>query len=173
MIAGCPSCGGEGWIPIGDDRPLSHWENLGVLSRYRAPIGELIVRDLEKITELNLTSFWVAFKQCWCHHQLVQIAMDEGRPLFYEDEESGQLAEAVDRYFGGVDLNQLDLIMLKAYIGQWTVLLMERARATFPQPGSYESIPDEEWLIPLDQAANSQDLREVLRRLLEAGIDPF
>ena len=146
---------------------------MGVLLRYRAPIGELIVQDLGKITELNLTSFSAGFQQCWCHHQLVQIAMDLGHPLFYEDEQSGKLAAAVDRYFGAVDLTQGDLALLKAYIGQWTVLLMDRAQVTFPQRGCYERIPDEEWLIPLDRAANRQDLRGVVRRLIEAGIDPF
>ncbi len=147
MIPGCPSCRGECWIPIGHDLPLSHWEKMGVLFRYRAPIGELILQDLRKVAELNLTSFSAGFQQCWCHHQLVQIAMDLGHPLFYEDEQSGNLAAAVDRYFRTADLTQGDLALLKADIGQWTVLLMDRAQVTFPQRGCYERIPDEECLV--------------------------
>lgn len=172
MITGCPSCRGEGWISTESEPPLSYWEGLGVLYRYQAPLGELIGHDLAKVEELDLESFSVGFHRCWCHHQIVQMAIGLGRPLYYEDEESGLLGAAVAHYFGAVDLTEGDLTLLKAYIGQFTVLLMDHAQATFPD-GPYQRIPDEEWLIPLDRAANGQDLRAVLGRLLEDGIDPF
>ena len=163
-IQGCPSCGGEGWIPeLEGTRPLSYYQKQGLLERYMAPIGEMI-----RWTGKGRV-FQAGFKKCWCNHELIHLARHAHRALYWRDEQSGQMKAVASKFLCHRLLSHSELDTMKAYVAQWilgTEIMAEDV-------GAEGGVPREEWLPPLAGASNREEMEKVIFDLLDWGIDPF
>lgn len=80
-------------------------------------------------------------------------------PLFWPNEKSGRMAEAVRRLFDSEsELGDEDVELLKWYVGQWVEVMPH---------------PPIGWRARIARCANKYDLSRLTRWLLENAIDPF
>ena len=162
-IEGCPTCGGEGWIPGEGTLPLSRYEKEGLLERYMAPIGEMI-RWTGKGRVVQ-----AGFKKCWCNHQLIHLATRGHRALYWRDEQSGVLAAVVEKFLHHRLLSTSEIDTMKAYVAQWILAIGMLAEDRGVQGG----VPKEEWLPALAPISTREELEKVIFHLLDWGMDPL
>lgn len=86
-----------------------------------------------------------------------------GAPLYWRDEQSGQLAIAVHRYFKGLSLHPDLIELMRDYMLYWV------------NCPSFELIPEirERLVMQLEQIKTKEDIDAAIKACLQQTIDPF